>query len=285
MSLQSTPNVWMHFRDVVAQADHVLTPDVYEVLRSILLDSPANAQIGEKLRLGAPEYGRAEFLLCIDRTGEPVVVPDAVMADFRCTAEHSPEFGTWLQPATLPGGSPGLLIARWLCHWAGFRHRAVHLLIDHPASPDYVLVQVRGLEKAEAPGCFDLPAAGHVVGLESVTDTLFKELQEELGLSRDDLDAVESVGAYEYRDTAHRANFYNVEYRLVYHARLKPEAVGAFHFADGEVAALATFSLPQLQALIQTFPDRVASGLAMSLPFYLQQRDKNDDRTTGLETR
>ncbi len=270
---QQQPNdPWSHFRDVVAQADYVLTSEVYEVLWSIVLASSANAQIGETLRQDAPEYGRAEFLLCVDRTGEPVSLPDEVVADFRYTAKHNPEFQTWLQPVKLPDGSPVLLIARWLCHWAGFRHRAIHLLIDHPASSDYVLVQVRGLGKAEAPGCFDLPAAGHIVGLESVTDTLFKELQEELGLSRGDLDAVKSIGAYEYRDMASSANFYNVEYRMVYHARLKPEAAVAIHFADGEVAALAAFSLPELQALMRQFPDRVASGLAMSLPFYLEQQ-------------
>lgn len=274
MNVQSSPSVWPHVREVVAQADHVLTPEVYEVLWSTFLAFLANAPAVGDLRQIVPEYEQAEFLLCVDRAGEPISLPDEVVADFRYTAEHTPEFQTWLQPITLPDSSPGLLIARWLCHLAGFRHRAVHLLIDHPASPDYVLVQVRGLSKAEAPGCFDLPSAGHIAGLESVTNTLFKELQEELGLSRDDLDAVESIGAYEYRDTAHRANFYNVEYRMVYHTRLKPEAAGAIHFADGEVAALAAFFLPQLQAFIHTFPDRVASGLAMSLPFYLQQQGK-----------
>lgn len=265
--------MWSHVREVVVQADHVLTAEVYEVLWSTFLAFLANAPAVGDLRQVVPEYGQAEFLLCVDRAGESVSLPDEVIADFRYTAEHSPEFQAWLQPITLPGGSPSLLIARWLCHWAGFRHRTVHLLIAHPTSSDYVFVQVRSLGKAEAPGCFDLPAAGHVVGLESVTETLFKELQGELGLSRDALAEVKEVGAYEYHAPPPRPGFYNVEHRTVFSALLKPEAAWSMRFVDGEVAALALFTLPELKALLCQFSDRVASGLAMSLPFYLEQQD------------
>jgi len=165
-----------------------------------------------------------------------------------------------------------LLVPRWLCHLVGFRHRAVHLFIDHPTAVEYTLVQVRGFDKTESPGQFDLPTAGHVVGLDTTTNTLIKELEEELGLSQDDILALQPVGSYEYCGAMDEPGFRNVEFRAIYIGCLKPDALDKARFVDHEVAALSVFSLSEIETLIERFPERVASGLAGSFPMYLKNK-------------
>ena len=53
---------------------------------------------------------------------------------------------------------------------------------------------------------------------------------------------------------------FNNEYRVLYQAALKPEAAAKIRFADGEVAGLAVFAVPELRMLVQRSPERVARG-------------------------
>ena len=128
------------------------------------------------------------------------------LVDFNETLEHYPGFGRWFRAAQV-GGTPVLLVARWLCHLAGFRHRTVQLFLEHPTAEAYTLLQVRGLDKAEAPGSFDLPAAGHVAGVDTIEEALFAELEEELGLRAEDLDGLAAVGRYVYGDAVAETAF------------------------------------------------------------------------------
>jgi isopentenyldiphosphate isomerase len=145
----------------------------------------------------------------------------------------------------------------------------VHLFIDHAQRDDYTLVQVRGFGKAESPGRFDLPAAGHSAGTESTGVTLHKELKEELGLDGDDLVDLKQIGGYEYQGVKGASGVHNVEFRTVFRSRLKACRLDRIGFADGEVAAICLFGKEELEVLLGTCPERVASGLRASFPIYL----------------
>ncbi|MBC8492248.1 MAG: NUDIX domain-containing protein [Chloroflexi bacterium] len=260
-------------RSAVGSADYVLDKAVYEKVRDLFSACSSNPQDLKNLRRLAPEYGKPEFLLCVDSNGSPAHPAQDLVEDFRKVASRHPNFVLWFQETNVEEDDKAiLLIARWLCHLVGFRHRSVHLFIDHPTVEGYTLVQVRGLGKFESPGLFDLPAAGHVVGLESATDTLFKELKEELDWIQDDILDPQMVEGYNYSEPLSNPCLRNVEFRLVFRTRLKTDQLVKARFADGEVAAISVFSLSELQALINAFPERVASGLLESFPIYAKTK-------------
>jgi len=264
-----------HLRLVIENADYLINSAVYHETKCLFTTCLSNPQHLENLQRLAPEYGKAEFFLCVDSNGEPIAPTNDMIEDFRETATQSPDFKLWFREATLPEDErPPLLIARWLFHLVGFRHRSVHLFIDHPTLDNHTLVQVRGLDKFDSPGCFDLPAAGHAVGLASAKDTVFKELGEELNLSRDDIYALEMVGGYDYCEPVSKLGFRNIEFRVVFRSLLKTHGLLKIRFVDCEVAAISLFTLSVLEALIKNFPERVASGLKGSFPLYLKSRSK-----------
>ncbi len=147
-------------------------------------------------------------------------------------------------------------------------------LDDHPTRDDYTLIQIRSVHKFEFPACFDVPGAGHVAGLESTTDTLYKELEEELNLDRDDIYDPEMVGSYDYRGPSSDPILRNVEFRVVFRSRLKADRLSRIGFVDREVAAVSVFALSEIEAIINTYPERVASGLTESFPVYLRGKSK-----------
>jgi isopentenyldiphosphate isomerase len=266
----SLPEPWHDLQRQVASADHVVSRDVYYKIRQLFLSSlddlPDLKQIG-------PEYGKLEFLLCVDDNGELVPFLPEVLEDFGQTAHRYPEFARWFQAvASEENGLTVLLVARWLCHLIGVRHRTVHLFIDHPQTDNYTLIQVRGLGKVESPGCFDLPAAGHIAGLALTTDTLLKELEEELGLDPNDIVNLEQIGCYEYQGVEDGPAAHNIELRTVFRSRLKADRLDGIRFVDGEVAAVCLFTMRELKVLLGTFPEMVASGLRASFPIYLGSR-------------
>mgnify|MGYP000880263643 CR=1 FL=1 len=218
------------------------------------------------LEVFGAEYARTEYLLNVDRDGTPVPAANETVADFRRLAEATPDFGRWFREATLSDGRATLLVARWLCHAAGFRHRTVELFLDHPALPDHTVLQVRGLQMAEAPGLFDLPAAGHVSGTESVEAAFSKELQEELGVSIGAVEQLAALGTYAYADGT------NAEHRTVYRGRLSEADWLKLSAGDDELLAITCLPVHKLQSLIAAQPERVASGLRGSFGLYLAAR-------------
>jgi isopentenyldiphosphate isomerase len=258
-------------RAQTTQADHCLTPSTYHEIRRLFEACASDPSTLDALRARAPEYAGREFLLNIDEQGEPVHPTPPVLAGYRRTLRRHPAFALWLEERR-SAGRPLLLVSRWLCHLAGFRHRTVQLFLDHPAADGYTLLQVRGFDKAEAPGCFDTPCAGHVTALQSLDEALLEELAQELGLDRSDLSPPEFLGRYQYRDAIDGPTRYNVELRTVHRSRLLPGALSRIRFLDREVAALALFAASEVEPLLDTAPDRVASGLAASWPLYLRAR-------------
>ena len=260
-------------KSAVAHQDHVLNGRAYDKIADFFDACVNSPQLLEAVQNLTPEYGRSEFLRSVDASGMPVPGTPWTLDHYRTVVVSHPEFKLWFRETTIADGKPALLAARWLCHLIGLRHPTAELFIDHPTLPDHTLVQVRGLDKFEAPGCFDLPSAGHVVGTETAFDTVLKEMKEELNLDQGDILELAQIGSYPYSDQVSDGRLCNAEYRTVYRGRLADGAWQKLQFSDGEVAAIAFFSLPALRELLTKSPDRVASGLAQSLATYLETRD------------
>ncbi len=114
---------------------------------------------------------------------------------------------------------------------------------------------------------------GHAKGTAGLDETLTEELRDELGLdAAADVVDLAPIGAYDYHGTAALFDPQNIEHRTVYRGRLRPGALARACFADGEVAALCVFALPELRRYLEAFPERVASGLLASFPLYAAQR-------------
>jgi isopentenyldiphosphate isomerase len=258
-------------RSQVTQADYLLTPAAYAEVIHLFDACASDPAFLSALRTRSPEWNRREFLLNVDAQGRPAVPTDELLADLRRAIDGHPDLANWFQEGQV-SGRPVLLVARWLCHLAGLRHRTVQLFLDHPTAAGYTLLQVRGFDKAEAPGCFDMPCAGHVTGLETVEEALFKELEEELGLHRSDISLPQALGSYVYCGPEGDPGLYNVEYCAVYRSHLLPGALPRIRFVDREVAALSIFAVPEVQRLIGSSPQCVASGLAGSWSLYFKSR-------------
>jgi isopentenyldiphosphate isomerase len=261
-------------REAAAEAGAVVGPAVYAAildLYQVALDSKDVLVLLQKL---APEYGRAERLLCVTEKGGAASLDGATYRRLVADLERSADLAGWIRPGERPGS--GVWVARWLCHLIGLRHRTVQLFIDHPRHRGYTLAQVRSTAKELFPGCVDVPAAGHIAGVEDTEEALFAELYQELGLRAADLHAVQAIGSYGCAAREQGSALIDVEFRSVYAGRLTERGLVGARFVDGEVAAVAVFSLAELQSLVERFPQRVASGLLYSLPLYLAYRASCD---------
>ena len=284
--MDDSSEVWQAVASSVSAAGHTVTLRLVQQLIAAL------RRVGGPLVDGEPSGPtpsvassidpKSEFLLPVDATGHPVSLPPDVYDLVQDALATTPALGTWLHP-TPAQGVPTLCVARPLCHRIGLRHRTVQLILDHPTKHDLTFIQMRGLHKAEAPGAFDMPCAGHVVGLETVEATLVKELREELGLNLRATKGLGFVGQYESWDLREAVDFRNVELRAVYRARLRPEALDKIRFSDGEVAALALMSRRALRDLISQYPERVASGLIGSIGWIGAGTAPNDIETTEAD--
>lgn len=218
----------------------------------------------------SPEYGRTEFLAPLHKAGALAYPPADVVTDYRQAAAQGSDFAGWFREATAGDGAGDgqviLLPARWLCHLVGFRHATVQLFIEHPTLRDHLLVQVRGMSRPEAPGNFDSPVAGHVPGLQAPADAILKELAEEIGLAPQDIEGLRRVTSYDYGEPLSATGICNREYRVVFAARLAADAWPRLRFQDAEVAAICIFAINELAALIERYPERIASGLRGSFP-------------------
>lgn len=261
---------WRALRALTRAADWTLDEAGLAQAEALFLSCYAGLHTPEAL---TREYGREEFLLPLDAKGAPVRPHETALRQARnLMAAHRP-FRRWFREDRLADGTPVLSAARWLCHLAGLRHATVEIFIDPPGLPGHTLVQVRGMDKFEAPGAFDMPCAGHVTAGDTFEASLSKELGEELALRLDDFDSLRELARYESctdieKDVTNVIWPVNIEYRSLFYARIKPAAINHIQFTDGEVAGLAVFTVEALRTLIHRFPERVASGLSGAMPFY-----------------
>lgn len=269
------PAPWRKLRDDATLNNHILNRDIFERARQVFLDYYAPG--GDTPAALTREYLQEEFLLVVNEDGQPGKAFNKEMLDhFRKTVASHPAFGRWFQEDLLSegefAGTPVLLAARWLCHLIGLRHGTVQILIDPPGAAGHTLVQVRGMDKFDAPGAFDIPCAGHISGVTPPLEALGKELGEELALRLDQLEDLRLLGRYNSftgeNQPGGSARFANHEHAVLYRARLKAEVFESIRFADGEVAGISMFSVTELRAFVRAYPERVAGGLRDALGFY-----------------
>lgn len=169
------------------------------------------------------------------------------------------------------GLQPEVLAPRWLCHLLGLRHACSHVILrwDSPHLGSVLVCQVRSWDKPDFPGHVDVSVGGHVVGAAGTAATAEIEMQQELGLSRDDLveGALDTVGGYACDITEPQRHFYDAEWRDVYVGRLK--TLESVRFVDGEVTAVTLCPVSQARQLLAQEALPVANGLTGSLPLCL----------------
>lgn len=261
---------WLSVRASAAAAEWTLNGSILAQLSDLFLSYYSGERTPVEL---TREYASPEFLLPLDGQGTAASLPAEDFQRASLLLDTRPGFRRWFQAAETGDGASVLLAERWLCHMVGLRHATVEIFIDPPDRVGHTLVQIRSLDKVEAPGAFDMPCAGHVSGMDAAEAALGKELAEELSLSLDALGGLEKICCYESQTGAVTSvtNLYglvNIEYRTLYCAKIKPDKVSGIRFSDGEVAGLAIFSVAELQALIEKYPERIASGLAGAMRYY-----------------
>lgn len=260
-------------RAALRSSNYILTERVFEMTHQLFVFCVEKQKNHGFLRQRAPQYGSKEFLLNVDSQGLAVLAPATVVADFRKVLGKSPKFALWFQEATCPDHKHVLLVARWLCHLVGFRHRCTDIFLDHPTLKDYTFVQLRSFGKADSPGHFDVPVGGHARGLDTPEETAQAELKGELHLDiQQDIMRFRKIGSYDYCQSLDRPDFHNVEHRTVFCGIIKEAALPKIKFTDGEVAALCLFSIKELATMVKRASHMAASGLLGSFPIYMTYR-------------
>jgi isopentenyldiphosphate isomerase len=286
-SLPEVSPGWEGLRQAAASAGRVLTMELLEQAWALFCQVAAGNETAPAQL--TREYGRQEYLLVVGADGEPGGGGAALVQRFSVHCAAHSQFGLWFQLAGLrleedlspragenadgadeAISEPVLLAARWLCHLVGLRHRTVEIFLDLPGvGQGLTLVQVRGMDKVEAPGAFDIPCAGHASETETTAEALRHELSEELNLAPEDLDGLRLVARYVSPARSSASTILlNEEYRYLFRARIKPGAAGRIAFRDGEVAGLALVNFAEMTRLALRFPERIASGLGDALGYY-----------------
>lgn len=246
-------------RTIAEASDFQLNEKIIPDLGALISQSRTDGKLAHGLQ--TPEYGKPEYLLNCDTSG--------------CAVTLTPSFGHLIENLRQPNPSwikidhDQVLVQRWLCHFIGFRHRAIHLFLDHPDHPDATFVQIRSLSKYNSPGLFDAPVGGHVDAMDSPRESLRKELGEELGLD-DLMDLIEvaEIGTYNIAIPNFQPDYVEVEHTTLYRATIRPESVSKLRFQEGEVGGLVLFKRDELSRWIREFPDRVGGGLIDSWAYY-----------------
>jgi len=135
-------------------------------------------------------------------------------------------------------------------HREGLRHRAVHILITNSKGELYL--QRRVPWKDMNPSCWDSSAAGHVDAGETYEEAARRELDEELGLQ---LEPVEAGRLESSPETGH-------EFLKIYTA----QSDGPFHPAPAEVEWAGFFPLDVVLRWLDTEPDAFSPVFRLCRP-------------------
>jgi 8-oxo-dGTP pyrophosphatase MutT (NUDIX family) len=173
------------------------------------------------------------------------------------------------------GNSTDLHALRWVCHLLALRHRCAHILLDwnSPKLGKVFVFQVRNWNKIDYPGHIDISTAGHVVGNspDISVHTAYRELEEELGLTKYDLldNGLQFVTGYEKYFEFEENNLYNCQWHDLYRATLMKSALEKIHFVDDEVVGIYLCPVSGAKNLLQQKTLPLANGIIASLPYFL----------------
>jgi isopentenyldiphosphate isomerase len=177
------------------------------------------------------------------------------------------------------GTTTGVMGPRWVFHLFGLRHRAVHVGLATPS--ELIVLQRRSAVLRDWPGAADMAVAGHVSDDLTFLEAAWKEMKEEIGLSKSTAEQTLVEGrllpvGVPYvsfdRDLNRNPPFLNAETRQIYAATLTAEGLSRLHFADSEVAGLLLVTPETAWDILANDP--IASGLRYSLPRYLDWMDQ-----------
>jgi isopentenyldiphosphate isomerase len=176
---------------------------------------------------------------------------------------------------TSAGECTGVVAPRWLCHLMGLCHRTVHLVLRTPQ--EWLVLQMRS-PRVDWPGLLDLSVTGHVRAGLTWEQAIQAEAAEELGLDLATAAgmlapaSLAAVGDPYLRCEADSVNppVHICHVTQIFAATLTPLGLAGLRFADGEVAGLYLCSLVEAIRLMTDEPERVAPGLAQSLPWYVE---------------
>ena len=232
------------FRNIVKNADHgaLLSSKQYKEILSWSKD----AKTLNKIKY-LKSNGKVVESICKD---EPLYVADS--------------FGN---PSVLEDKSK-ISFPRWTCHLLGIRHRCSHAVILTPN--DLVIIQKRSREKDVSPGALDIAIGGHAKGNSSFEETLFSEMNEELGISKDDTEMITDVCIYECHTKDPNKNFFSIEVRKIFEVILNKGSIDKIKFTDNEVAGVYLCNERELKPFLTE--ENIASGLKYSIPQYLSWR-------------
>lgn len=163
---------------------------------------------------------------------------------------------------------------RWLCHLIGLKHASAHiaLLFQTRESVNYIL-QVRSWEKSDSPGHLDITVGGHIKNNSTPIQTAWSEMQEEIGLGKDDLVEGNLKHAFGYSTFDSTGLWFNNnEWCEVYVGLIKPGSIKKLHFSDGEVVGLYLCPEAELDNLLKQKQIPVAAALRN----YILQRHLKD---------
>lgn len=265
-------------RALLKSTDYTLDPQVFEKATQLFFCHEDNPQILRKrvpefVKIENQEKTKREFFLNIDNEGAGVCAPEKLVRKFMDIQQEHKDFCLWFQKAEY-NSRQVLLVARWLCHFVGFRHRSCHIFLDHYTHQDYTFAQIRSFSKDDSPGFIDTVVGGHAKGVATIVETAKEELEGELNLDLcHDIEDYKEIRSYSYCKLE-RKDFHNIERRTVVWGRLKTDAMPKIEFRDGEVAAICMFTVSELKTLLKKVPERVAPGLTKSLGVYVKYKKK-----------
>jgi isopentenyldiphosphate isomerase len=176
------------------------------------------------------------------------------------------ELLNWVNSAGLMTDVKG---PRWLFHLLGLRHKTSHILLhfNSPALLKVLVLQVRSWSKFDEPGHLDVSVSGHVTEDFTAEESAYREMQEEIGLKKEDLrSALQWQFSYENFVSSPEINFYNLEWHEVYTAEINISTLARINFNDNEVVALYLHPFSQVKNLLTQKSIKLASGLKNTLP-------------------
>ena len=137
-------------------------------------------------------------------------------------------------------------------HEKGLIHRVVRIMVED--GDGNILLQKRSARMKRWPNCWDNSAAGHVDVGETYEVAAMRELQEEIGIKRSEL---EELGVY-YTDRPignipHLRRFNRVYKTIATADEAKID--------EDEVTEVRWFTLEEVKQLIKEHPDMVTDGL------------------------
>ncbi len=148
-------------------------------------------------------------------------------------------------------------------HEQGLIHRVIHVIVEDEQGN--ILLQRRAAGSTTIyPDCWDISVGGHVDESEDYLQAATRELQEELGLSDQQLVKLDH---YYYELTINNRLLKRFATDYTIHI---PRHT-AIHYAADEISAIQWSSVADIKQLIARHPDKVANGLVDSMKRYYEQ--------------